>query len=186
MAGGRPAPCLEKDINIIERIQSQKPQPIMAVNKSANTGKEAVDGENPDDIYVEIQPGGPLAGSIVRKNDRNNNIMNSSLNNPAGSNGRLSEQSPRSQRSYNSRSRYPGPNFNSGTLPLPKRLDLYKSIIGDVIKGDLAGLKQKIATNGITEVVHIRGVNNLISDLPYEEDEIETTMWNPLHYAVYH
>ena len=44
----------------------------MAVNKSANFGKEAEDGENPDDIYVELQPGGPLAGSIVRKSDRRN------------------------------------------------------------------------------------------------------------------
>lgn len=35
-------------------------------------------------------------------------------------------------------------------------------------------------------MVHIRGVNNLVSDLPYEEEEIETSMWNPLHFAVYH
>ena len=25
-----------------------------------------------------------------------------------------------------------------------------------------------------------------MADLPYEEEEIETLMWNPLHYAVYH
>ena len=71
-------------------------------------------------------------------------------------------------------------------MPLPKHLDLYKNIINDVIRGDLSALKQKIAQNEITEVVHIRGVNNLISDLPYEEEEIETAMWNPLHFAVYH
>ena len=32
----------------------------------------------------------------------------------------------------------------------------------------------------------MRGVNQLVSDLPYEEEEIETAMWNPLHYAVYY
>jgi len=35
-------------------------------------------------------------------------------------------------------------------------------------------------------VVHIRGVNHLVSDLLYEEEGIETVMWNPLHFAVYH
>lgn len=34
--------------------------------------------------------------------------------------------------------------------------------------------------------MHIRGVNHLVSDLLYEEEGIETVMWNPLHFAVYH
>ena len=34
--------------------------------------------------------------------------------------------------------------------------------------------------------MHIRGVNNPVRDLPYEEEAIETVMWNPLHFAVYH
>ena len=46
----------------------------MAVSGSANNvAHVADDGENPDDIYVEIQPGGALAGSISRNYDRTHN-----------------------------------------------------------------------------------------------------------------
>lgn len=56
-----------------------------------------------------------------------------------------------------------------------------------MIKGDLAGLKEKIEENKISEIVHIRGENYVITDpLFSEEEEIETAMWNPLHHAVYH
>ena len=49
-----------------ERIHAVKGKPIMAVSGNAqNVAHEAI-GENPDDIYVEIQPGGNLKGSIVR------------------------------------------------------------------------------------------------------------------------
>lgn len=95
--------------------------------------------------------------------------------------------SPRaSQRSFGSRSRYTTPNLSKAHVPLPERLQMYKEIIYDVINGDLANLKQKLASIQATEVVHIRGVQNIISDLLYEEDGIETVMWNPLHFAVYH
>ena len=43
-----------------------------------------------------------------------------------------------------------------------------------------------MTANKFTEVVHIRGVNHTLRDLPYDEEEIQTVMWNPLHYAVYH
>ena len=56
-----------------------------------------------------------------------------------------------------------------------------------MIRGDLESLRSKITENRITEIVHIRGVNNLIEDLPFADDEeIETAMWNPFHFAVYH
>ena len=55
-----------------------------------------------------------------------------------------------------------------------------------MIGGDLQSLKKRLIANSITEVVHIRGVSLVVSDLPYEEEEIDTLMWNPLHYAVYH
>lgn len=55
-----------------------------------------------------------------------------------------------------------------------------------MIDGDLPGLKQKLHALGAKEVVHIRGVNELVSDLLYEEEGIETVMWNPLHFAVYY
>lgn len=70
---------------------------------------------------------------------------------------------------------------------LPAKLVLYKQIIEDVIRGDLESLRRKIEENEIREIVHIRGVNHLIEDLPMaDEEEIETAMWNPLHFAVYH
>ena len=36
------------------------------------------------------------------------------------------------------------------------------------------------------EVVGIRGLSLQIDDLEFEEDTIDTVMWNPLHFAVYY
>ena len=144
------------------------------------SGREAM-VENPDDIFVEIQARDAFSGSILRQQTPMSRPNDSGFLMDAGGSPRAS------QRSYNSRSRYPGPNFSQAPMPLPQRLQLYKDIIHDVIHGDLAGLRQKLKANRITEVVHIRGVNNFVSDLTcYEEEEIETAMWNPLHFAVYH
>ncbi len=42
-------------------------------------------------------------------------------------------------------------------------------------------------TNIKNSVVHIRGSNYVIEDLTIEDgDQIETLMWNPIHYAVYY
>lgn len=38
----------------------------------------------------------------------------------------------------------------------------------------------------VTEVVGIRGLFRQIEDLEFEEDSVETLMWNPLHFAVYY
>lgn len=84
--------------------------------------------DNPDDIFVEIQP--------------NNNMRTGSV---LLSNGGGDQGSPRaSVRSFGSRSRYPAPNLSSAHVPLPDRLHLYKEIINDVINGDLPSLKQKL------------------------------------------
>lgn len=36
------------------------------------------------------------------------------------------------------------------------------------------------------EIVGIRGLNLVIEDLEFENDPVETGMWNPFHFAVYH
>lgn len=38
----------------------------------------------------------------------------------------------------------------------------------------------------LREIVAIRGLNMQIEDLEFEEDSVETIMWNPLHFAVYY
>ena len=38
----------------------------------------------------------------------------------------------------------------------------------------------------IKEIVGIRGLNMQIEDLEFEDESIETGMWNPLHFAVYY
>ena len=35
-------------------------------------------------------------------------------------------------------------------------------------------------------MINIRGFNTEISDLGFEDEPIETLMWNPIHYAIYH
>ena len=38
----------------------------------------------------------------------------------------------------------------------------------------------------LREIVAIRGLSLHIDDIEYEEDTLDTYMWNPLHYAVYY
>lgn len=77
--------------------------------------------------------------------------------------------------------------MTSSQIPLPSKLSLHNDIINLVIAGDLDGVKKKLQQNNIKEIVHIRGANYFYEDLNWdEEDEVETNMWNPLHFAVYH
>jgi len=38
----------------------------------------------------------------------------------------------------------------------------------------------------LREIVNIRGLQRSIEDLEFEDDTVETLMWNPLHFAVYY
>ena len=56
-----------------------------------------------------------------------------------------------------------------------------------MIEGNLTKIQKNFEENKITEIVNIRGANYFYEDLHQDDDEeIETIMWNPLHFAVYH
>ena len=134
--------------------------------------------DNPDDEVMEIRP-------------------NVSIN-PSGSQVRLqfddpqiSQQSPRasnlgSQRG-SGRRRFGTVDLNSTQIPLPSKLQLHHEIINLTIAGNLTRIKKIFQESKITEIVNIRGANFYYEDLNDDEnEEMETHMWNPLHFAVYH
>jgi hypothetical protein len=43
-----------------------------------------------------------------------------------------------------------------------------------------------IKKQNLKEIVGIRGLNLFIEDLEFEQDTVETVMWNPMHFAVYY
>ena len=64
---------------------------------------------------------------------------------------------------------------------------MHIEIIKLVIEGNLTKIQKNFEENKITEIVNIRGANYFYEDLHQDDDEeIETIMWNPLHFAVYH
>jgi len=43
-----------------------------------------------------------------------------------------------------------------------------------------------ISKQNVNEITGIRGYNHFIDDYLFENEPIEVSMWNPLHFAVYH
>ena len=60
-------------------------------------------------------------------------------------------------------------------------------MISAVIKGNLKTIEDIVESHELKEIAHIRGVCVDIGSLPFEdEDQVDTSMWNPLHFAVYY
>ena len=73
---------------------------------------------------------------------------------------------------------------------MPNIIQWRRECIESVIEGDLARFKELLSDKNSSlknSVVNIRGSNFVIEDLSIEGgDQIETLMWNPLHFATYY
>ena len=55
-----------------------------------------------------------------------------------------------------------------------------------IINGDTQGVIEMLQKMRIREIVGVRGLSLTLDDIEFERDVVDTIMWNPLHYAVYH
>ena len=126
-----------------------------------------------NEIVIEVRPGDVPNSLSPQKFYIEDNSRHSSIQSHRGS----------------SRRRYPQ-NELSGA-PTPQVLLWQRDCIASVIKGDLTAFTQLLqhpCNRFPKSVTHIRGYNVEIEDLKIidPDDTIETLMWNPLHFAVYH
>jgi hypothetical protein len=55
-----------------------------------------------------------------------------------------------------------------------------------VEEDNLNGFVEMTRKLGVEEIVGVRGNSEFIDDYMFENEPVDTKMWNPLHFAVYH
>ena len=70
-------------------------------------------------------------------------------------------------------------------VPIPSQLKVNQEILQLIGKRDAGPVIEMMKKLKLREIVGIRGLNLQIDDIKFEDDPVETAMWNPLHFAVY-
>lgn len=77
-------------------------------------------------------------------------------------------------------------NADMSQIPLPTLLKFNIDILQLIVKGENLAVIEIIKKQKLREIVGIRGLSMQIEDLEFEDEPVETIMWNPLHFAVYY
>jgi hypothetical protein len=77
-------------------------------------------------------------------------------------------------------------NMEMSNVPLPSLLKNYNEVLSLIVNDNTQAAIEMLKKLKVQEVVDVRGLNLLIQDIEFEHDQVETLMWNPLHFAVYY
>ncbi|CDW84307.1 UNKNOWN [Stylonychia lemnae] len=138
-------------------------------------------------------------GGRKSRNDQDNNVNNCEdieivmvdMKNIPQDVGKLMMQSDfsRNYRPPSARSSAKGSfysNMDFSHINLPVQLKTYHEILQMIVKGETSKVIELIQEQKFNEIVGIRGLNLTIEDIEFENGQVETIMWNPLHFAIYY
>eukprot|EP00347_Sterkiella_histriomuscorum_P010472 403376151 len=178
--------------------ESNQPRPLRPNMTQRPINKNSQQGDGQAELGPNFQGG--AAGSqkqngvnnpqnrVIRIDQRNQNNKNNNIRQPEDIEIVMVDANnipPPSARSSVKGSFYSNMGDFSHII-LPVILKTYQEILQSIVKGDTQKVKELIQENNFTEIVSIRGLNMTIEDIEFENGQVETQMWNPLHFAIYY